>query len=458
MAAGCSWARGSLSFIWRRYPLIVLFRMRCQGKMCFALLCAVMLHSSVAAPVQDDFTIGNAYVNIQFDGSTGNLVNMEDKLQSTSVVDADLSPGSPPPPSVDLWGLSLVGAGGELAVTGRGTVAAGLSRDAGSQVLSIVWSGVGVAASQGNGTQDVALLDVRLSVALPDDSAVSAWQLGLTVREIYSPAASIGVWEASINVPAGIADAEDGELFYPRGFGVTYSNPRASARPSLSSTYPSGSASMQYMSTGRRSLASGLFMAAMDPVGEAKNMDYAAPSSEAASYLRIKIFPEGAGVPIPVGGSWAAPFAVSVGAISGIDAAAGRPMWVEGALMYKRWALQSARWTRDGPLAARPKEFPAWFTDNSVWINSHWQCHDIFNAVRDVIYVYTPLYIRVVIVVFVDWGRPAFRPAVCDRDRRPVGRAVAESALVRVAAGPGPLRGSEVQVRHALSGLFSGPN
>ena len=357
--------------------------MRRQGVMCRALLCAFAVHSSIAAPVQDHFTIANEYVCLQFDGTTGNLISLEDKVQSLSVVSADLSPDSPPPSSVDVWGLALVGAGGELAVSSRGTVTAALSRDGGSQVLSMLWSDVDIVSSQENGTRAVAAIDVRLSVALPDNSALSAWQLGLTVKEIHRRTVPVGVWEASINVPAGVADTEGGELFYPTGFGVTYSNPGVSAGPSLSSTYPSGSASMQYMAAGRKGLASGLYMAAVDPIGEAKNMDYAAPSVESSSYMRIKIFPEDAGVAIPTGGSWAAPYSVSVGVITGIDTAAGRPMWAEGALLYKQWALRSARWTQDGPLSARLDEFPAWFTETSVWINSHWQCHDIFNAVHE---------------------------------------------------------------------------
>ena len=233
---------------------------------------------------------------------------------------------------------------------------------------------------------------MSLQVALPDNSAVTQWVLSLTVMSsnvgINTTATpDVGLWEAAISLPAGIAGSKDGELFYPTGFGISYTNPAESITGGqLSNTYPSGSASMQFMAVGRSSLDSALYVAAMDPVGEAKNLDYSSATTSPiyGSFVRIKIFPENAGVAISVGTKWSCPFAISVGAVSNVDARAGRPMWFEAGMIYRSWALRHAHWTDKGPLASRSDEFPVWFTDNRVWLNTHWQCHDIFNKVINI--------------------------------------------------------------------------
>ena len=54
-------------------------------------------------------------------------------------------------------------------------------------------------------------------------------------------------------------------------------------------------------------------------------------------------------------------------------------MWYRAAMVYRKWALASAQWTKQGPIASRPAEFPQWYLDLNVWVNSGWQCYDRFN-------------------------------------------------------------------------------
>lgn len=113
---------------------------------------------------------------------------------------------------------------------------------------------------------------------------------------------------------------------------------------------------------------------AAPPVGVAGKL------SKAATALTIIIVPENAGQAII--GTWVSPFKIAVGVLQNIDASRGRPLWVQAAAMYREWALSKALWTAQGPISdpRRSDQFPDWYLATNVWINSHWQCHDIFNA------------------------------------------------------------------------------
>lgn len=352
------------------------------GKLRGLLWCAFLVSSSAI------ITFGNRYIEMEFDSASGNLHRLTDKRSAEDIVAQNLSLSSLDPSSLDLWALTMVGPEGELSINSRGVLSSSISaanEETYRQELLLTWSGVQVTTTAGTTFADI---DVSLLISLQDDSAVSEWRLSLSVTALHNPAAPLGLWEASILLPAGLADSSDGELFYPTGFGLTYSKPNGGQAWKISNTYPSGSASIQFMAIGRAVQTSALYMSALDPVGEAKNLDYSSAqvSPSTGSFLRIKTFPENAGVAIPVNASWTAPFSIAVGAVAGVNAGIGRPLWYEAAAIYKKWALSAARWTQEGPLSARKDKFPSWYTENSVWINTHWQCHDIFNEVFFIFY------------------------------------------------------------------------
>jgi hypothetical protein len=54
------------------------------------------------------------------------------------------------------------------------------------------------------------------------------------------------------------------------------------------------------------------------------------------------------------------------------------PAWFAAATVYRAWALSNAAWLSAGPVSKRA-DMPQWFLANNVWVNSGWQCYDIFN-------------------------------------------------------------------------------
>ena len=54
-------------------------------------------------------------------------------------------------------------------------------------------------------------------------------------------------------------------------------------------------------------------------------------------------------------------------------------MWYESAMIYRSWALENTEWTVKGPLNTYKHPLPKWYRNNNIWLNTHWQCHDIFN-------------------------------------------------------------------------------
>ena len=124
--------------------------------------------------------------------------------------------------------------------------------------------------------------------------------------------------------------------------------------------------------------------------------------SATLSILQITMYAEDAGSEIPRGVTWRGPVQVTVGMrnfesftclrnllshyqsslisgiIAGISATAGRPLWSEAASIYRDWATHEAPWTLT-TLSERGN-LPPWFRSNAMWLNTHWQCHDIFNV------------------------------------------------------------------------------
>lgn len=67
------------------------------------------------------------------------------------------------------------------------------------------------------------------------------------------------------------------------------------------------------------------------------------------------------------------------------------PVWFSAATLYREWALSSAAWTRKGPISERPTDFPKWFLDLNVWVNTGWQVRVTCVAIDIVCLACTPL-------------------------------------------------------------------
>jgi hypothetical protein len=311
-------------------------------------------------------SIENEKVLIQLQSTTGGLVGLVDKISGINLASDKAA-------SFSAWNLKFVDSLGELRLApGENiTVAKSTQSDEDTEVLSLTWSGVTL--YRYDAKHPVAAVNVNLDISLPSTSAISEWDISFEVVS-GSP---IGLWEAQVSVPLSIGSDEKGELFYPTGFGVTFSNPIVSTGGSRAKTYPCGEAAMQFMALGNTHSSSAAYVAALDVAGEAKVIQYSSSIHNNPS-LSFTIYPENAGMPLSVGAKWSAPYSIAVGVVSNVDDRNGRPLWHEAGMIYRDWVLKNADWTHSGPISSQPY-YPSWYTENSVWLNTHWQCHDIFN-------------------------------------------------------------------------------
>ena len=114
---------------------------------------------------------------------------------------------------------------------------------------------------------------------------------------------------------------------------------------------------------------SGFYMGAHDKAGSTKHFSYqvqkAAPSSASASIMSVS--PDSSLPLTTTVGNYAVTLTVYDGE------------WWDSTQIYRKWALENADWTKEGPVATR-EDIPDWLDNSSVWINSHWQQNDIFNV------------------------------------------------------------------------------
>lgn len=300
----------------------------------------------------------------------GGIDKIVDKTQepTVNIVESNLNASY-------VWTLKLVGSLGVVELGDIPPVFSDISKDEKqTQFLNLIWENVSVKERE----VIISVIDISLSVALKDSASVSEWELSFSVKESKRP---IGIWEAYISIPLSIGSNDDGDLFFPAGYGVSWSNPMNSTEMIHSHEYPTGSATMQFMALGCRSCSAAGYVAALDGSGTSKTLTYKVIETESApaGSLGITIHPEGTGIEIVQGATWTSPYKIAVGVVSGIDYKKGNPLWYRAAMEYRQWVLANAKWTQSGPIAERNDPYPAWYRDNSIWLNTHWQCHDVFN-------------------------------------------------------------------------------
>jgi hypothetical protein len=374
-----------------------------------ALIAIIALASSAAS-----FSLENDLVSFGFDEVTGNVESIVDKVTTVNVVGSAAG-------AVPMLDFKFVGPNGKLRVGDLKTPTS--TSTEGSLVLT--WADTNL--FDGSNTQ-VASVDLTLTVTLAAGSTVATFTPSFTVTAPVNTQSEIGIWDVSVSVPTSLASDENGQLFYPSGYGFTYPNPMVSTGGSHAKTYPCGEASMQFMSSGNSKVASGLYMGAADHTGSGKLLQFSSAigrqkathgkaawrkeeldsvrslkwsdkhtsgnkhmdantsarsssgAAESPTALSIVIYAPDSGVAL-TSSSWTAPYGLTVGVVPNVDAAAGRPLWAQAANIYKSWSLQNADWTRKGPITSveRKHMYPQWYLETDLWLNTHWQCHDIFN-------------------------------------------------------------------------------
>jgi hypothetical protein len=388
-------------------------------------LCVVIVVLAFCVEVASSFTIENAAVSFTFDPSTGQLSANTDKHTSINVF------GTAPQAVAQTVDYYFVGSHGELRLgelaLAQGVLSQSPFESAQSNKLTLTWSNVGLFDYANT---EVASVNLSLLISLDSrDATVASFTPSFTLNANTSnntPSQQVGIWDVSVSIPSNIASDENGQLFYPSGYGFTYPNPLVSTGGSHAKTYPCGEAAMQFMSLGNAKLASGLYVGAADHTGSGKLLQFssanghqrpvhgkaawrkeeldsvrtlkwsakkdskhvesaasstAGPSGGAAAALSVVIYAPDSGVPLTTTSSWTSPYSLTIGVVPRVDAVSGRPLWAQAADIYRNWALAEADWTRMGPItsAHRVGEYPEWYLRTDMWLNTHWQCHDIFN-------------------------------------------------------------------------------
>lgn len=327
----------------------------------FAIVIFFVACSAIAANI----TLENTHVSFSFD-QFGKLIHLFDKSSQEDVV-GNVDSGRLP------WDFTFVDVTGELKVSSLGPVASRVSQEKELQSLHISWNNITLC----NAARDVASVIVYLSITLRNDASISTWTSSFEVASSVHP---IGIWQTSLALPFVLGSQKDGTLFYPGGFGLLFSDPTSSIGGSYSQTYPGGPATMQFMSLGAASSSTGVYFSAHDASGSMKIIQYASTGNikdvtQNISLLEIISYPADAGVEIATGESWTMPYGIAVGVF---PVSREQPLWFEAASIYREWALQHTVWIKKGPLRSQPA-LPGWYRNNHLWLNTHWQCLDIFN-------------------------------------------------------------------------------
>ena len=208
---------------------------------------------------------------------------------------------------------------------------------------------------------DANRVDVMLSLNI---SGAGNLELLPTISVEDSP--NVGVWDWKVNVGCVILSGSEATLFQNAGFGVVHRPPQ-----SFSGQYPQ--ATMQYLASYGPVPSShsvfGVYVGAHDPKASSKGLG--CQVSTAGTHVNFEIqaiVPNAGEGGITYEQNW--PIVVSV----------FENDWWDAAQIYRKWALASADWTRQGSMAQRMDEIPNWAFGLTTWINTHWQQNDIFNT------------------------------------------------------------------------------
>lgn len=367
--------------------------------------------SSLVLSIGEKVTLQNKLILVEFDTDQNNFVTLLDKQTQINVLgDSKLRTKSPTP----LFELDFVNGAGSVQM-GQLPSPTSIVTD---QQIHLSWTGVQLLGSFN--TPLSTTVNISLAVILEEDSSIATMSLSFQV----SDGEPVGIWDVKFSIDSDLgSSAASSELFFPQGFGYTYSNPQVSTGGVVAETYPSGNAAFQFMALGASAGPSALYMSALDGTASPKMFQYstlagyqnarilptqssvaypvgnkgvemtpvdkkslptwditAAASASTVSALSIVAFPADAGRPLPPFTQWTMPYSVAVGVITDIDPANSRPLWFEAAMQYRAWALDKAEWTQKGPLSNRTSTLSRELRNNNLWFNTHWQCHDIFNA------------------------------------------------------------------------------
>lgn len=290
--------------------------------------------------------------------------------------------------------------------------------------VTLVWKNVPV--------RMLTMVDVQLVCTLAPGAPAAEWVVSVVNSK---PSANVGAWQLTLAV-GGLPGNSDDVIFYPSGFGVEI--PVNAAGATQAHVYPASDATMPFLAVGGSAANAnqGVYVGAHDPRAYTKNVWTRAVSSTAMSIphqsgvylpnvpwsldalpqpsesnpLHRGLSAQAMFVPLPhlhgtpspstnTSTSTSARTTVTLGydillpnaglqfanitlpIVLAVGITQQAPTWYGAATIYRAWALKNAPWLSAGPVKGRP-DIPKWFHENGLWVNSGWQCYDVFNETQ----------------------------------------------------------------------------
>jgi len=218
--------------------------------------------------------------------------------------------------------------------------------------------------------------NVPFDLTLDYKIAVVEDAFSLSMQYSYdSSAYRLGIYDATLRVPLGAVGSDD-EIFYPKGYGRVASSLSEGSR--WTGSYPSAQASMQFFGFGD-GVGNSLYYSSHDRLGMDKALGYDTGNSTTSSNGAFTITHTRPNATIALSSSgeiFDFPFVVA--ALP--PASPAKPLWLLASEFYKANFALDAPWVvKAGKISERISEE---YANAHVWINSGWQCHDVFDPTQ----------------------------------------------------------------------------
>ena len=329
---------------------------------CAAWLAALVLLLYVHTTAAANLTLSNAHLSLSFSSADFSLTSLLSRMHNPPF--EFLSAANP-----NWWSFTLVTNTSHYVVSSSFSHAT-LSSTSSPQTLLLFYEGLTLPASLGT-------VDLEVRVTLQADAQFA--ELRYSLRGVHTTeAAAVWDWTWSIDYlrsssSTNSSDSDD-VLVLNNSYGALYRRPLVTARSRIDEAYPSGGAAYQFLAYYHELNATafppthpGLYFATHDASSARKVFSYV-PSGTSVS-LAVTVSPPNPATPQPQP-DVSFPFVLGVFRGDHWDAA---QLYRSAFALKAPWMARTIRQRRD---------WPQWWIDTHVWVNSGWQYHDVFNATQ----------------------------------------------------------------------------
>ena len=191
--------------------------------------------------------------------------------------------------------------------------------------------------------------------------------------EFDASASDLSIYDATIRFPFNILKTN--QIFFPAGYGNVATG---LSQPSWSGNYPSGT-TMQYMAVGdSEGASSSLYFAAHDNGGTQKTISYCNSNATAKVNAALQFTHVLPNATRPMFGGSVFSFDFVLASLPSTTAT--NPLWQISSDLYRKKFAKKSPWSvKAGKILDRVSET---YANTHLWINSGWQCHDVFDETQ----------------------------------------------------------------------------